>query len=480
MKLKLVLIVLLLTQIISAQEPFLSFDHYLGENAKKPKQLFSTYIEETESFLVFIEDKKQLHVYEFDKTGKEMRQGFSLPNVAKKLPNIAGYAIDNGKYIAYLSTANKRSWAILTLDFTSKTHTLQEVTQKIEQDRIMQSALHANHLYVFTVVRNSSIINMHKISPQGNITKSKHNFEDLVLNDGKRTLAKIDNIMQIAGSREATFIDSSVPIALESSKSRVKIYQKDEFISLTLDHSAKRTFLLTFNLTEGTSKTQIIEKTALNNDSYKARSNSFLIDEKLFMFNSSVEEMNFSVVDIKTSKQEVIYSATKDEIIKFKNTPIIQEDEGRDNSKEFEKTAKFLRKISSSNLAITVVKNDTDYVITLGASAPSPAGGPVIIAAIGGGLGGAVLSGIITGIANASTYQYSAYKNTRSTRFQLILDQDFKFDGSKEIPVNSFDDIKGFTQDTPPQILQTICKVNDLHIWGALNNKNNKINFFNF
>lgn len=91
-----------------AQKPFLTFDPTVNTLGKKPTQLFSAVFPENDMFLIFIEDKTQLSVYQFDENGKEIAEGFSFPNFAKKYTNIGGYILQDDMHTLFLSTVNKK------------------------------------------------------------------------------------------------------------------------------------------------------------------------------------------------------------------------------------------------------------------------------------------------------------------------------------------------------------------------------------
>lgn len=464
---------------MSAQDPFLSFDHYLGANAKKPQQLFSTYSAENNAFLIFIEDKKQLHAYLFDANGNEIDSGFSFPNIAKKFPNVAGYVYQENKYVMYLSTANKRKWAIATLDFKKKSFNLNETKLEVIGDRVLESISYKDNHYVFTVLKDTSTFQIHKLNTAGEVTLETYSFEDIDFSQAKNSVKNLDRLIQSNFSRQATVIDANSPIALETSKSRLKFYQNKEIVTLTLDSSDKITYSLSFNLDAGTSSSTTLTKETLDNEVYRTKSNSFLYDNKLFVLKYSSAAIDFTIYDAQSLQKLTSYNATKEEVISFKNTPLMQDGGTSKSEIELERTAQFLRKVSSSNPAIAVFKENDNYIITLGGTKEVSSGGsPFVIA--GGALGGAIGAGLVSGLANSTLYHYNAYSRTLSTHFKLMLDTNLEFIATGEIPLNAFDDIKAFTQDTPASVLQTVCKVSDDFVWGALNNKNLRVNFFSF
>lgn len=461
-----------------AQEPFLSFEHYL-KTSKKVTQIFVASFPEDQNFLVFVEDKKRLSVYNFDETGREKTEGFSFPNFAKKYSNIAGYTHEGDIYTLFLSTLNKKKWAIVTLNFKNKSFDLQETKLEIRGDRVLESLTYNDKQYLFTLKREASIFEVYTLNAKGEVTSQEFSFKDATFNEGKSTIPNLDRLLQNTFTKSVDIIDSESPIALESSKSRTKFYQDDGLITLTIDASKNNTYYLQFDLENNTSNYQVIPKVAFENNTLSSKSNSFIFEDKLFVLKASSKEMDFSIYSLDSMEKLTSFSAQKETPIDFKNTPIIQEGGGFSSYRELEKTSKFLRKVSLSNPAIAVFKEQDHYIITVGATKEIASGGtPVFI--YGGGLGGAIAGGILSGIANATYYQYNAYTYTKSARFQMVLDESLNFVPDVEIPLNSFDNIKDFTQDTPITVVQTVFKFTDSFIWGALNTKNNKINFFKF
>ncbi|MFC4633618.1 hypothetical protein ACFO3O_06845 [Dokdonia ponticola] len=468
-----------LSQIVTCQEPFLTFDHTVNTLGKKPTQLFSAVFPENDTFLIFIEDSKQLSVYEFDKNGDEKAQGFSFPNFAKKYPNIGGYTQQNDIYTLFLSTTNKKKWAIVTLDFAYKSFSLEEVKLDIKGDRVLESLTYNGKHYLFTVQRDSSTFEVYAMNPEGGVTTQIFPFEDVEFGEGRRTISNVDRLLHGSFTRDATIIDSDSPISLESSKSRAKFYQDEALITFTIDASKNTTFYLQFDLENNTSSSQTISKASFDKDVISAKSNSFIFEDKLFIFKVSSDEMDFSIFNVDSMENLASFSARKGTPIPFKNTPIIQEGGQLDSYRELEKTSKFLRKVANSNPAIAVFKERDQYIITLGGTEEITNGGGGMFI-VGGGLAGAVVSGLVTGIANATFYQYNAYTYTKSARFQMVLDSNLQFVPDAEVPLNVFDEIGEFTEETSPKVLQTVFKLNESYVWGALNPKEKTLNFFTF
>ncbi|WP_299680261.1 hypothetical protein [uncultured Dokdonia sp.] len=472
-------LVLLFSYTGIAQEPFLSFEHTANTLGKKATQLFAATFPENNKFLIFIEDKKQLSVYQFDESGQEIQEAFSFPNFAKKYPNIGGYLYQNEKYTLFLSTFNKKKWAIVSLDFKTKSYNLQETKLDIKGDRVLESLTYNGKHYLFTLKKDSSTFEVYALDADGAITTQIFPFEDIDFGDGRRTIPNLDRLLQSSFSRDAAIIDSDSPIALESSKSKNKFYQEEALVTLTIDASKKHTFYLQFDLENKIANAKTISKASFDKDILSAKSNSFIFEDKLFVLKVSSDEMDFSIYRIDSMENLASFSAKKGTPIGFKNTPIIQEGGDFDSYRELEKTSKFLRKVATSNPAIAVFKNNGNYIITLGATKEISQGGPTFFV-YGGGLAGAVVSGLITGIANATYYQYNAYSYTKSARFLMVLDSDLQFIPNAEIPLNAFDEIGEFTQETSPKVIQTVFKLNDFYVWGALDAKNSTLNFFKF
>lgn len=155
--------------------------------------------------------------------------------------------------------------------------------------------------------------------------------------------------------------------------------------------------------------------------------------------------MKFIVRDLNTSEILKEYFVKKEDTITFKNSPIIQEGGAYDNYREMEETSKFLRKISSSEVGISVYKLNDNYQITLGGEKQIQSGGAPMMMSMGGGsfVASTGVSVSLPGYFSPSTFAYGSYANTKSTYINCLFDAGFNHvDG--DMTNNVFDNINNF------------------------------------
>lgn len=137
-----------------------------------------------------------------------------------------------------------------------------------------------------------------------------------------------------------------------------------------------------------------------------------------------------------------------------------------------EKTKKYLRKITSSNIGLSVYKFKDDYQITLGASkkithAPIMVGMPMAGVPIG-------TFGAATMTFNPTVFAFNSYSNTLSTF--IICRFDNKFNHIKgDVKKNAFDKINDFKKgEISYTIGESIFKYKDYYIRGNYTESTNE------
>jgi hypothetical protein len=158
--------------------------------------------------------------------------------------------------------------------------------------------------------------------------------------------------------------------------------------------------------------------------------------------------MKFTVSDLASEQLIKEYSITKEDSITFKNSPIIQEGgvnflgiPDKDRIREMEKTTKYLRKISNSDLGISAYKVNDQYNIILGGIKKTTQGSGYVS---GFGAGIPIASyGAISISFNPTFYGYGGYTSTKSTYINCLFNEDFEHQQG-EIPKNVYDKVEEF------------------------------------
>ncbi len=167
-----------------------------------------------------------------------------------------------------------------------------------------------------------------------------------------------------------TKIDNNVPNTISHTSNKSKLYQKDDNIYITVeDEKSKRTILKILNLSDLKLITKTLKYPEGKKENFK-NFNSFIYGQYFFHIASSGDEMIFQVKSFDNLIIKEFYVA-KESTIEFKNSPIFQRGSTYSygsGKKNLNTTKQFLRKITSSNLGISVYQENNNYQITFGSS----------------------------------------------------------------------------------------------------------------
>lgn len=375
-------------------------------------------------------------------------------SIASKYDQLIGYNIQDNTYNIFYSNKKNTKFAVLQSDFSNRTITEKILDFKLKKERYIETVTHNNQLYLFSITKRSSDFNIYTFDKDFSVSKHTISLKDLEYKSfvNSTYLLKAYDLITTADGISIIKIEPNNPNIIESTSKKVKLYPDKEGVILSFDNSDKETKLCYINLDRYTLDYKVYPKPAATEEGFK-KSNSYIYDNKLFQIASSNQKMKFTVLDLETQKIIKEYKVSKKDSITFKNSPIIQEGGGvlptftKNRVREMEKTSKYLRKISSTQLGISVHMVDNEYTIILGGTQEINSGGaPMMMPGFGGGFGagGTVGNlGAVTVNYNPTFYSYGNYFTTKSTYITCLFDQNFEH-VQGDIPVNVFDKVKDF------------------------------------
>lgn len=241
-------------------------------------------------------------------------------------------------------------------------------------------------------------------------------------------------------------MDSDNFNTLDKTSSLNKMYIEDGHIILTLDYDLKKTQVLDLNIETAEIKEKNFAKPISQKPS--KTSNSFYNLGKLFQINSNTEEFLFDIKDFDTEKSIKSVSVTKNDTIRFKNSPIFLQ---TDNNKpqKLKTTAKFFKNLSGLRGAISVLQNDKNTYITFGGYAEY--------------LGTDVLytkSDMLDDFANPGIQQFML---TKMVFFDSTMDANFEFVTKQNEPL-AIDNIYYFLSVTKNIVMENIIRLKGYYI----------------
>ena len=439
-------------------------------------------------------------------------------NISSKYEYIIGYSISDGIYSILYSNSIQTKFVALQFDIHQKTVSEKKIKLKFNRERYVQSVVHANNLYIFTVERLNSSLKLFSFDEEFNPILHEIDLleveEDLNKNN-KRSTSLYHLFLNSRGAIpyvDIGKIDTENHNTLEATSRKVKFYHHKNKVLFTFDQLLDKTKVVEIDLNSIT-KTITDYVKPDNNGDYFEKNNSFLHEDRIYHLACSKEKFLFFITDLNTKKLLKKFEVLRDDLIPFKNYSITQEDGGlipflqKNRTRELEKTSQFIHKLNHGDLGISVCKIDNNYNIVLGAAniemadtakalialgaaaatlgAINAAGG---IAPSSGGFGG---SNTVYGYNDYLEYNYYNYTpfslslenpenvSDKSVFINCYFDKDLEH-VSGDIPLNKFDLIKDFeSQIEKPRAINIFRHQDKLH-YNYLDKNNGKFGIYEF
>ncbi|MDY8136999.1 hypothetical protein [Aquimarina sp. 2201CG5-10] len=470
-----------LTISLQAQEKVLELSEFSSNSGIRVKESYTLPNQVNGELMLLLEGQQQFLAYLIDKEynieSKIYIDGFS------KYQNLIGYNVQEDVYSLFFTNNRKTKFEILTFNFKNKTSSLKSLDFKLKKEWFIDAINYQNKIYILSVSKNNSDLNIYTFNEDFEVSKNTSSLKSL---EYKNSIdGSIFTAYNTLSYYDIAKIEPRNPNVIETTSKKTKIYVLDNQLILSFDHRGKETQLFYVNLDTFELTFKAIEKPS-NTEKGFVKSNSYIFDDKIFQIASSSKKMRFTIKDLETKQKIKEYSITKEDSITFKNSPIIQEGGGafsdfsKNRIREMEKTSKYLRKISSSNLGISVYKVDNEYNVILGGTKEINNGG-VSHFGVGVGFGGTVgSSGALSVSFNPTYYGYGGYTSTKSTYINCLFDKNFDhLEG--DIQKNKYDlltDFEDSLKNEPEAV--TVFLHKDLLHYGFFDKKLRTYNLYRF
>ncbi|MFD1062441.1 hypothetical protein ACFQ1Q_04220 [Winogradskyella litorisediminis] len=396
------------------------------KNTRSKKATYSLVDSKTKDFAFLILDRNQIHANLFNADFKAVSK-FTFDAPKRKYLEPLAYSIKDSNYNLLYANGGFSKFIVVTVDFLNKKTTTTEFNFDIDKELYIDTVVHDNNLYLLTSDKTSIII---RTLTENNNLKKVSTFE--VNKNSKNN--KLYNSrpdfwgyfwLQIRESN-ITKIDHRIPISIEQASTPNKLYKFKDNLVLSFEDEENGTLVYTIDL-----NTLFISESSFlypkgKIDDFK-KFNSFIYEDRIFQLASSRKEMSFQIKDLDATILKEFY-VTKEDSITFKNGPIVQEGQTYlpfQNRRELEASSKYLRKISSGDIGLSILKNDNLYEIILGGYKQVQSAG------FGIGFGGNNLAfntgtGTFVPIFNPTFYNYNSFSSTKATFFETVLTENFE------------------------------------------------------
>ncbi|MCK8523762.1 hypothetical protein M0D21_19425 [Aquimarina sp. D1M17] len=417
---------------------------------------------ESNKLSLFISDKKNIYLKNYNQKF-ELINETTFPRPKSKLKNIIeGVNSSENEYIFLLNNEISKKFGLLKINSSEKTVNIIE-NLAVNYDQYILTFKYRNQIYVATIEKDTSKLFIHKLENDGSMQSIEYDLSDEIFYNKKNKevslyealLHKVNALDP--GKLKIDYIEASIPNSLEKTSSPAKLFISKNKAHIVLDKGQKLSQIITLSLDSSIAEVDNFKKVELSNDN-GIKSNSFISKGNLYQLIASKERMKFMITDISSKELIKEIQLTQNDPINFKNTPIIQEGGSYTNYREMEKTRKFLRKITSANVSVSVYHRNDSTEITLG-------GIKEYIALSSPGLTGFNFPGLNLVYETPFFSAYKSYESSKSTYIKCLFDNDFKHIQG-EVQKNAFDKIKGLRDQIFDENTETIFRFNNQLIYG--------------
>lgn len=471
---------------VYTQEKVLELPESFSTSYQSSKESYAVPNQENGELMLLLEEKNKFYSYLLNSEYQQQSK-ITTKTLPSKYRSILGYSINNNIYSIFFSNSRNTKFGVQTFDFGTNSSTSTILDFKIKGEKYVETINYKNQFYLITITKNSSDLNFYTFNkdyqPQKKVV-SLQQIEYQNPRDKYHTINAHYLLIADAGGISSSIIEigkieAKNPNIIETTSKLTKLYQFNNQLIFSFDYSKKETKLCFIDLDNFQFTYKTFDKPSKEEKGFTG-SNSYIYDNKLFQIASSYQKMKFLISDLTSGKLIKEYAIQKEDSITFKNSPIIQEGgvnffgiANEDRVREMEKTAKFLRKISNSNIGISAYKVNDKYNIVLGGTKEIPSGGVGFAPGFGGGMPITTSSSAILVGFNPTFYGYGGYTSTKSTYINCLFDENFEHQQG-DIPKNVFDKINDFEDTLKKPIAKNIFLHNN-NIHFSYYDKNDKL-----
>lgn len=463
---------------------------------EKKRDYFQVINETDKEVILFLNDKEKVSSIRFDEKFN-IKDSLSTERPEKNYKEIVGYSQNDGNYYLYWASEDRKEINVQHFNFMNKETNTTPVNLELKKEKIVKELTINNTFYLITIVKNTSILKFYISDHKGNLNEKTVDLSHLKFkNSSNQTASLYSTLIELGVDpfRPTVQIEhisngSQPSLALSSKTFKVYTYKKDELI-FTFDSNRVSTDILKINLNDFTADLKSVKQPEIAQHEYysnMAKSNSFLIDDKILQIKTTPDVLFFTISDQNGNRINQ-FKTLREEEINYKNSDVFQEISSIHNKKVLEKPKQFIRKINNSNPGVTCYKLNGLYYTVIGSSQDIIRSAPGGMG-MGGGFGGAPAS---FGFTSSYTIgNLISYKDKNVVYTSCLFDSNFNHVADK-IQISAFEKARLFLEENEDLKERTsifgkdlykdliVFKFNSLLYLGNYNKQNKKYQIFSF
>ena len=354
---------------------------------------------------------------------------------------------------------------VLSIDFQSNDISYTETNIPFRKQSFIQAFTANDSFYIVTLVRNSSTLMFYSIKDNGGQVSKKVELPDYFRDHKRRESDLFENLsFGSAGQFRVAKIDDLLPVPISVTGHFSKMYVKDSVFTLTADKNPLFTYIVTVDLNTFEGDVTAFAKRTLDDSSVVTRTNSFIIDDVIYMLATNAKELYIDVWNIEERKKlDGASFDTKTDA--FLENPTLNTLLEQEEQYELIKNKRLFSNNSKGTKGISVKKINDTYLVTIGSTKIKTTIGLDMFVGIGAGS---------VGLYPTLTSNIDDLK----TRNEIVayFDKDFKLIKEPVAP-NTFDELVKIAQKNDFKKLETFFDWKGDIVYGSLNLKTGEINF---
>ena len=407
--------------------------------------------------------KHQLTIAQVDET-MVIKDSVTFDKPEKNFIGLEGYSFTaNQDVVLYWRSNNSNDVLIASYDFVTRKNKVLNTFTYPKTEYIWDSFTLNNEFYFVTVIKNSNLLNVYKFESNGTYKKNEIDFSTTRILDENYKATTFHSLLK---SNASGTVEVESMVSLLKASKEIKKYQVGESYIITLDHSRNYTQILTINLSDFSFTSKVVNKPAIPEiDSEFVKSNSFVLDGKLFQYKVGAENLAFQIDNLKESNPKIYY-IEKEKPITWKNSEIIQE--MNDGVRILEKSNQLINKMNNmNNDGVSVYKLGENYLVTLGVVSEEMQSGGAAIAGSFGFIGVVVYASLSS---NATYNNFMDYSNRKVVYIHCLFDKDGNHLDAKLNPL-AFEQIQKYFKDIEKHQSITMFRHKGNYIVGSFDKK---------
>lgn len=336
---------------------------------------------------VFASDKEDFHLLKFN-SALFFADSLHLKRPERVYEIMAGYSFGKSRepYVYWTSEDFKK---IQATEYNLNNKTVTNITYELtlKDESVISTFTEKNTFYIFTQSETDDFLKLYAFT-DGILQERELRFSDYKFTDSRNKPAKFHEILSDYPIEK---MDSKAFNPLLYSVSKSKFYVNNNTIRITLDHNSVQTQIFSIDLSTFSINESIITQPILQNS--KSQSNSFLSDEKLYQLRLNDTQLVLDIKEIPSGQLIKNFSIFQQDSIRFKNTPFFIQN-GNQRPRELKNTQKFLKRISASDIGLSVYETQGNYLLTIGRAKNVPTTGIILVGVgftVGAAMGGSVM-----------------------------------------------------------------------------------------